>query len=228
MKSLICLLLLSGSVSAQFAFVNSKPGFADVRESGSPSAKAVSRLSNGSILYAIDDEMKNGWLPVDFETEGKNHSGYIAAADVVPISKLKPVLYSYSNEHKTILKNAEISIVITETAFDKAKAKLSFSKANQRYLEKINGKPYYGTDGEIPTRQYGFIDVAFGTNKVVIPTSALEGLYEPTLENTEAFYDSKNDILYISSLNSDGAGGYCVLWIIEKRKYKTRHLFSNF
>jgi len=64
--------------------------------------------------------------------------------------------------------------------------------------------------------------------KIEIPASALENLYEPNLENTEAFYDDKNDILYIASMNSDGAGGYNVLWVIEKRQYKTRHVFYGF
>ncbi len=221
-------MLLSGLASAQFAFVNSKPGFADIKESGSSSAKTVSRLNNGSVLYVFDADTKTGWIPVSFERGGNDISGYLPSDDIVPISKLRPVLYNYSNEHKTILKNADISIVITEANFDRTKARLTFSMENRNYLEKINDKPFYGTDGEVPVRQYGFLHVAIGKEKILIPATALEELYEPTLENTEAFYDAKNDILYITSLNSDGAGGYCVLWIIEKRKYKTRHVFYGF
>jgi hypothetical protein len=56
----------------------------------------------------------------------------------------------------------------------------------------------------------------------------LENLYEISLANTKAHYDKANDILYIQSMNSDGAGSYEVIWKIEKGIYKNRFIAYGF
>jgi hypothetical protein len=40
--------------------------------------------------------------------------------------------------------------------------------------------------------------------------------------------DKENDVIYIQSMNSDGAGGYVVAWKIEKNIYKERAIFNGF
>ena len=59
---------------------------------------------------------------------------------------------------------------------------------------------------------------------IYLPKEALKNLFEPNSYSTSAHYDEANDILYIDSLNSDGAGSYEVLWIIEKKYSKLNHL----
>jgi hypothetical protein len=230
MKNLLLLSVFVTSVSsAQYAVTYNRS--TDVRESGSATAFVSYRLPAGTPVYTFEDEAGTGWTPIDFNQEWLkiyNLSGFVRKGDVKPISEFTPIPYSYSNENKMILKKDDISVILTQVDFDKSTSVFEFVKENPTVLLKINGKEFFGTDGGMPTKRYGFIDVTIGKDKISIPQADLEDLFQPNLEDTQAFYDPKNDILYISSMNSDGAGGYSVLWIIEKRQYKTRHVFYGF
>lgn len=105
---------------------------------------------------------------------------------------------------------------------------MQFLKGNSGFLKKIDDLEFLGTDGEIPKRQYKSIEVQINNIKVQIPNEALRNLYEPSLSDSKINYDKINDILYIQSSNGDGAGGYEIIWVIEKKKYKTRIEMSAF
>jgi hypothetical protein len=123
---------------------------------------------------------------------------------------------------KVKMENGNIKIEITETKFEKEKHKLTFYKNNKTQLDKIDSLQIFGTDGNIPKREYKSIKIEIDKVKIELPKNALKNLFEPNLENSTANYDKINDILYISSMNSDGAGGYLIIWIIEKKSYRNR------
>jgi len=57
---------------------------------------------------------------------------------------------------------------------------------------------------------------------LLLPKADLEDLYEPNIFSGEINYDKENNILYIQTMNSDGAG-YCeMIWKIEKSEYKEK------
>jgi hypothetical protein len=119
---------------------------------------------------------------------------------------------------------------VSEKKFDKTKYRFSYYKDKDAhdYIQFINGKQYWGTDGETPTRAYKSILIVCSQKKVSLPPSALENLFEPNILDTEVHYDRQNDILYIQSFNSDGAGAYDVIWKIEKGVYKERYIMYGF
>jgi hypothetical protein len=88
-----------------------------------------------------------------------------------------------------------------------------------RYLEKINGKEIWGTDGNVPKKQYGQFTLILGKDKIHLP---IDNLFEPNLDSTKLNIDKNSRTIYISASNSDGAGGYEVLWIIENGTFKQR------
>ena len=55
-----------------------------------------------------------------------------------------------------------------------------------------------------------------GNVKIKLP---FEDLFEPNLNLTFVNIDKKNKTVYISVENSDGAGAYVALWIIENGKF---------
>ncbi|NDV95689.1 hypothetical protein D0T84_12300 [Dysgonomonas sp. 521] len=128
-------------------------------------------------------------------------------------------------EQKAVLEIDSIVITLTQTDFDPMQNKIS---RKDGFVYKINGKEIWGTDGEIPKREYKSISIRLGKKNIDFPQSALENLYNPNLENTEANHDKDNDILYLQSTNSDGAGGYIVVWVIEKGQYKGRYVYYGF
>lgn len=226
MKKIALLLLFVSSVcSAQFAVTSGRSGLIEVRESASPDSDVVARLDNGSGMYCFEE--KAGWIPVDFVLDGLIASGFARKSDLRMISDFESIPYSYSNEHKTILQKGDVRVILTEMDFNPKGAVFEVDGESGLY-RRINGKEFFGTDGTMPTRQYGFIDVMIGSDRISLPQEATDNLFQPTLESSTANYDSVNDILYITASNSDGAGGYEVIWVIEKRKYKNRCVFYGF
>ena len=97
-----------------------------------------------------------------------------------------------------------------------------YKKNNKTQLDKIDNLQIFGTDGNIPKREYKSIKIEIDNVKIELPKNAIKNLFEPNLESSTVNYDKINDILYISSMNSDGAGGYLIIWIIEKKSYRNR------
>lgn len=61
-----------------------------------------------------------------------------------------------------------------------------------------------------------------------IPEKEIENLFNINSAFAACYYDNLNDTLYITSVNGDGAGGYAVLFKIEKGNYKARVVTMTF
>ncbi|MGJ1335029.1 hypothetical protein, partial [Sphingobacterium siyangense] len=57
---------------------------------------------------------------------------------------------------------------------------------------------------------------------IQIPAKEIENLFNVNNEFATCYYDDSNDILYINTVNGDGAGGYAVLFEIKKGQYNAR------
>jgi len=60
------------------------------------------------------------------------------------------------------------------------------------------------------------------------PKTQRKTFLNPGIGTAQINYDRKNDILYIRSSNSDGAGGYEVIWRVEKGAYTGRYIAYGF
>jgi hypothetical protein len=62
------------------------------------------------------------------------------------------------------------------------------------------------------------------------PDEALKNLYQPGLYpgNTTVTINPKDDAIYITSFNSDGAGAYIVGFVFEGGRFKSRNVLSPF
>ena len=127
-------------------------------------------------------------------------------------------------ENTIVFEGKEIQVALSTEKFDKDKHSFKYHKEYRDVIEKIDGKPFWGTDGNMPKREYKSIEVKIREKQVSIPQSAYNDLYESYLytEFNSVHYDKENDILYIVALNGDGAGAYMVCWQIEKGVYKGR------
>ena len=226
-KNLLLIFLFNLNLCfSQFAIISEHDGYVNVRSSAKIGNNISDKLSNGFIVYYF--EPKGNWANIDYKKNEKELNGYIYKDKIKYITDFKKIPLKSNPDGKVILENGIIKIEITETPFIKANHKLNILKNNSNILDEIDGKQIFGKDGDIPKREYKSIEIEINKVKVEIPKSALLNLYEPTLWNTKANYDEVNDILYIQSSNSDGAGGYEIIWVIEKKKYKARIVFNEF
>lgn len=214
---------------SQFYIVKDNDGFVNVRASENINSKITSKLKNGEIVYSYEDfdENKGNWINVDFHfTKNDFENGYIYKDRLININNYEKIPIITKSNY-TLLKSKNIEIKITDKKFNKKNHKFTFYKNSKEIITKIDNQYYYGTDGYLPKIEYSEILITINGKTLKLPKEALKNLFEPNLFSTSAHYDKENDILYIDSLNSDGAGSYEVLWIIEKGKYSKRLIFSG-
>ena len=231
MKGLLTILIciLCHTTFGQFGIITDKDGFVNVRKSPTISNNIIDTLTNGQIVFCLEEEGE--WRPTDYHLNGqKFKSGYIHKSRVKLIDDFDKILYSKLTDSVVIFKKDTIKLIATKTKFNPGKNKLQYhkgdaSKNEMSWLEKINGKEIWGTDGEAPKNQYGQILLPLGKNKIYLP---IETLFEPNLDYTTVNIEENNRSIYISAMNSDGAGGYAVLWIIENGKFKQQLIDVGF
>lgn len=124
----------------------------------------------------------------------------------------------------------DIKVIIKSGRFDPEKHKLTYY--NEKFLVKIDNKPYYGNYSQLPTTNISSITVLIGKDTVAIPPGAYSDLYSPTFayrdgsgtvrthNRVSVSPDGRN--IYIYMLNDEVKGKYEVTWIIQDKKYLQR------
>lgn len=222
----ICLTISVSFVFGQFAIIYDKDSFCNVRTSAEKGNNIIDKLENGHIVYCFPNN--SNWTDIDYSKNKKDLNGQVYKDRVIFVSSYLTVPVLTKDNYKITLKKDSIKVVLTEQKFDKSKHKFSFYKEAKDQIELVDNKKYWGRDGGVPTSEYKSIEVTIGQNKISLPKTALKNLYEPSLYNTEVNYDKTNDIIYIQSMNSDGAGSYEVIWKIEKGVYRDRYIAYGF
>jgi hypothetical protein len=129
-----------------------------------------------------------------------------------------------------------IDIKITAEKFPQSKHKVQY---DDQYVIRIDNKPFYGVDGQMPQKAIASISVMIGNDSVKIPATAFSDLYEPRFCgtdissgkitcNTRVYLSNDKRRIYIYMLNSSGRGGYEVTWVIEDKKYLKRVIDYGF
>ncbi|CAH8283154.1 hypothetical protein EV196_102129 [Mariniflexile fucanivorans] len=223
--TLILLLYFSNSFG-QFAIVNDKDNVVNVREDGVQNSKVIDKLQNGHLIYCFEN--KGDWTNIDYENKGKELNGYVYSNIYKLISSFPALTISEKSENLITLKNDTIEVIISQSKFDKKKHVFKYVKDYTTQIELIDNKRYWGLDGGMPKTQFEKISIKIGHKYITLPKFALDGLYEPNIYTAEVNYDNVTGTFYIQTMNSDGAGGYLVMWKIEKGIYKERFVVHGF
>lgn len=231
---LCCLFFVCQNTFGQFGIIQNKDGFVNVRKSPEISNNVIDTLHNGHIVFYYLDPAGD-WFEIDYEKEDYSNIGYIHKSGFKFLTEFDSIPVKQRTSNKLIFQKDFFKITLTKVPFIAKNNKLQYFKGNDKehnasYLEKINDKEIWGTDGGIPHTQYGQISVTWGKKSIILPKESIDDLFEPNFnyKYTAVFYDRKNNTMYISADNSDGAGGYSVIWIIENGRYKERHLSRGY
>jgi len=236
MKQLAILLLLIGSyfnVNAQkFAIINDADGFVNVREKPNIYAAIRGKLYQGDI-FSFDAETKVDWVAI-YKQVSSNYGieGYVHKTKIWPLSKLKKSRNPVINFNSSIATLDSLVVTVLSAKFIPKKHKLKYSKTEAgckncaTYLSSIDEKHIWGTDGGIPKSTITSLKITHSGSSIVIPRSGFNDLYEPNLKTLQIFRkDNKTIFIYMN--NSDGAGGYSVIWVIKNGKYFKRYLDNS-
>lgn len=222
----ILLVFYFNNAFAQFAVIKDNDGYVNIRSEASKENNISDKLNNGFMVYCF--EPKNNWINIDYSKNNKDRSGYLYKDRVQYLSEFTVIPLVKETKNQIIFKKDGFDITIESKNFESNSAKLTFLEKDKSILKKINGKDFWGTDGGIPKKVYKSITVVIDNKTIELPKNSFDDLFEPSLYNTKINYDKKSDILYITSNNSDGAGGYEIVWVIEKGKYKERKIAFGF
>lgn len=204
-----------------FALVLDIEGFVNVRFDPSIKDNIKDTLATGRAVWCY--EKKGDWYYVDYDKKGDSHDGYIHRSRLKLINSFEKIPVHKENKDQIAFRKDSLVITLSKKSFIVAENKLQYAtNSGTKYLAKVNGKQIWGTDGNVPRAQYKSIEIAWGQRMINIPSSEIADLYEPNLYHTKIFYDRVNDIIYISVLNGDGAGGYVGLFIIKNGFYHSR------
>jgi hypothetical protein len=221
---ILILLLPTHFAFGQFFIVADKDGYVNVRSTADSKSRVVDTLNNGHFIYFFE-EQKGNWRKVEYSRNGKDRAGYIYNDRLISIGEYDSIPLQHYDANTATCSRNSIKIIVTKQKFDKTKYRFTYA---DHQIIKINGKQYWGTDGEQPRTEYKSIVILNGSRKIVLPHTAFDNLFEPTIYNTEAHYDPLNDIFYIRSQNSDGAGAYDVVWRVVKGMYTDRDIEYGF
>lgn len=149
----------------------------------------------------------------------------------LPLTGIPPT--AFSDEHITF-EGENVKVTITAGRFQPSKHKLTY---DDKYLVKINGKPYHGVYGEIPQESISSLTVTINGDSVVIPPAAYADIFNPQFGyrdgtkmrtfNKVLFSPDKKKI-YIYMLNKNGKDSYEVTWVIQDKQYLRRVIDYGF
>ena len=194
MKLLLLFLLISSYTFAQenknyfFAVINDKDGYVNVRKEANIHSKVIKKLDNNTLIFAFNyNKSEDGnWIYAD-------NDGYIYNDRVKWIEKLPKAAKGIEKKNAIHFSGKNIKVTLTSQKFDKNKHSFLYYKESHHSIEKIDGKSFWGTDGEMPREEYKNIRIYINGKQVFIPKSAYDDLYEPTsIQNITPFITIKS------------------------------------
>jgi uncharacterized protein YgiM (DUF1202 family) len=138
-------------VHGQFAIVSDKDGYVNVRSKPEVTKNISDTLRNGHLVYCL--ETQNNWVNIDYTKRKESSNGYVYRDRLKLISDFEniPVISDQPN-NRTLGKDS-IRVSVSIRKFDKNKYRLTYDKDSKEFIQAINGKDYWGTDGEMPTTE---------------------------------------------------------------------------
>ncbi|MEZ5012718.1 MAG: hypothetical protein R2794_00345 [Chitinophagales bacterium] len=214
----IAFLLLSHGCPAQFAVIQDPDGNTNVRQEPDGTSAVVYTLHNDEVfMSAMLPDPDIQWLPV---TIAKNPctiicgdfdyiTGYIHRSRVQFIEDLP----TYTGD--------QVSIQLEVRPFSEAGKYFEYVDSDLKYISKINGLHFWGTDGDLPKTEVGAFHIMVFGNDLTIPEIFYTDLFDCNKEYT--IY-RKGDIFFAENRNSDGAGSYSLVWVFDSHAILQRFI----
>lgn len=207
--------------SQQFALINDPDGWTNVRSAPNTYDKPLARLTNGTPVLVVDRQ--GNWYSVMADSiDGfvyYNRLQYLSIFVPLPVAKKSTDHWAWGND--------SILIEMKRGPFSAAGKTIGYQRGTH-FVEKINGKPFWGCDGHLPSMGYRSVEIHLKGETIALPPAAIEDLFQPCFSCTAAYFDPATNTCYLCANNSDGAGGYYVLWIIGPDGYQSRSVEYGF
>lgn len=155
--------------------------------------------------------------------------------EIIGKGELKKISYTAYGPGFMTFEGEGITATVTTSPFIVGKHKLDF---DEKYLIKIDRKPYYGGYGKLPVRHISNISLTLNGDSISIPSSAYVDLYNLNftfkdkagiIRSTNGIYKSRDSRrIYLYLFCKDETGSYEVTFVFMDKKYAFRVLDYGF
>lgn len=167
--------------------------------------------------------MRFGWGEESYKTDNEKN-GIIHSSRIKYLIDLPQLEKEIVDKKTVIFEGQDIHVEVSTGRFD-------VSEYENVTEDKIGNYPIWGYDGFCkcdpnPTEIKSII-FTFADQKLVFPHEALIAYLRPNVDNMYVAKASEN-IYYLVMLNSDGAGGYELVYTIKDKKLVSSIAYRNF
>jgi len=143
---------------------------------------------------------------------------------------LEKVPYTSLGKDSIVFEGGGIKAEVKTTPFDPTKHKLNY---DDKYLERIDRRPYYGDYGKVPKIEISKLMLIIRGDTINIPPIAYNDLFNLNFTYLDKGVERTTDAVYISKVGQrvylylysrNRTGSYEVTWIIQDRRYLRRIL----
>lgn len=232
--------------------INDPDGYSNVRLEKNSKSQIVSKITDDQYFFYLPKKTENWYKVKDLY----GAIGFMHKSRIIEVSdkKLYNISYTDTKPQNEIRKDSIIEFKDLEKAFKylweielnyipipvlkKTDTSISFKEGNTQITftkEKFDtdqGKPSgetWGTQRDSPIYKYKNIEIIENGETYHIPKDQFSDLFEPTLyeDYIEIFTNIHNQTILKLS-NSDGAGSYIVIFILEKMQVVKRIVYIPF
>ncbi len=149
-----------------------------------------------------------------------------------PLQVIRPASY---NEKQLLFEGNNVKVIVTKDFFVPENHNLAFE---EKYLAKIDKKPFYGSLGSVPLTSITGVTVLIGSDTIAIPKTAYNDLHNPAFFYRDAsgnpktlngvYFSPDGRKIYIYLLNRNGNNSYEVTWVIQDKTFLRRVLDFDF
>lgn len=210
MKTIVIMLVMIGfavNANSQVATIQDEDGYTNVRQKPNGKAKIIHKINEGEVFFIGEDT--DGWVEVHFSSDMFSEdiirkglrSGYVHNSRILPLEAMS----QYAGDDCTF------QYVITP--FTKEGKTFQFEGNDKKYLDRINEDYFWGTDGGWPKTEVKELNISVKGKKIEVPDNLLADIYEIN-DDFECYKVAENFIVH--QFNSDGAGGYELVWVFDE------------
>ena len=235
----LCSSLTHAAPQDGFALVHDADGHTNLRERPDLKAKVLAKIPDGTPLECIEELSENrpDFCFVQLQQANADDSGFIHYSRLTfPASDKNFVRLREQSGHDdtlTLSGNGQKVHIVARRIHPKLS---DFSGINKdKYTARLyRGKPFYGTDYDIPKSVFALERITL--NGQAVPAAELQGLFLPDFAATargsnaydgwEAYYRRTDKTLYLfNSVNND-AGSFGMCFVFKDGKFQRRYLWD--
>ena len=236
---LLCSALTHAAPPNGFALVHDADGYTNLRKSPNLNAKVLAKIPNGTPLECLGDggEGSLSFCTAQLQQPAAEDYGFIHYSRLIfPASDKNFVRLreqSGRDDTLTLFSNGQKVHIVARRIHPK---RSDFSGINKdKYTARLyRGKPFYGTDYDIPKSVFALERITL--NGQAVPAAELQGLFSPDFASTardsnvyqgwEAYYRDSNKTLYLFGRQGSDGNPFDVCFIFKDGKFQRRYLWG--